>query len=194
MAEKYSGLKFEVELENGKRELEKARKLIKWCKAFYKMGIASPQGNVAGNISVRTKLGFLITPSGNDFAKITVQELVEVIGVNEETRIVKAIGRINPSSEAFLHAGIYNKRKDVNAILHGHNSIVTEHARGLGIPETEKEEPYGTIELKNAVLKILNDYNLLQMKNHGFIALGTSLREAGKRAQELCKKASEKFG
>ncbi len=193
MGEDYSGVKFAVELKNGERETKKAQELIKWCRAFYKMGIASPQGNVAGNISVRTKRGFLITPSGHNFSKITAQELVEVIEVNEETRTVKAIGALNPSSEAFLHAGIYNKRKDVNAILHGHNDTVTKHAAELGIPETEKEEPYGTIALRKAVLKILNAHNLLQMKNHGFIALGKSLEEAGCRAIELYEKADRKF-
>jgi len=194
MEEEYSGVKFAVELENGKRELEKARELIKWCRAFYRMGIASPRGNVAGNISVRTKRGFLITPSGHNFSKISEEELVEVIEVNEETHTIKAVGRVNPSSEAFLHAGIYEKRSDVNAILHGHNDTVTRHAQELGIPETEKEQPYGTIALRNEVLKILGSHRLLQMKNHGFIALGKSLEEAGRTAKELYEKASRKFG
>ncbi len=194
MGEKYTGVKFSVEPVEGKRELEKARDLIKWCRAFYSMGIASPQGNVAGNISVRTKRGFLITSSGHDFSKLTVQELVEVIEVDEETHTIKAVGGVNPSSEAFLHAGIYEKRSDVNAILHGHNDIVTRHAQELGIPETEREQPYGTIALRNEVLKILDGHMVLQMKNHGFISLGKSLGEAGQRAEELYKKAAKEFG
>ncbi len=189
MSEKYTGIKFSVKLLSGNKELEKAKELLKWCNAFYKMGIASPEGKIAGNISCRTKRGFLITPSGQDFSRLTEKELVEVIEVSEKNQTVKAIGEMKPSSEAFLHAGIYGARKDVNAILHGHNSIVTKHAKEFGLVETIKEQPYGTIELKNEVLKVLGKNKLVQMKNHGFIAMGSSLEEAGRIAVALHKKA-----
>lgn len=194
MPEEYTGIKFEVELKEGKRDTSNASELIEWCRALYQMGLASGFGKeVAGNISCRTKRGFLITPSGQNFSKITIEQLVEVIEVNEETHRIKALGIINPSSEAFLHAGIYNARKDVNAILHGHNKIITAHARELGIVETGREQPYGTVALRNEVLKILDNNNVLQMKNHGFITLGASLEKAGERARELCKKANERI-
>ncbi len=185
MAGEYVGTKFSAELIGGKRELENALSLIKWCREFYKMGIASPGGTIAGNISVRTKQGFLITPSGHDFSKITENELVEVVEVIEEKRVVRAIGKANPSSEAFLHAGIYEAREEVNAVLHGHNRAVTKNPEKFGIAETEKERPYGTIELRDEALKALGKNKLLQLKGHGFIAMGASMEEAGKLAKNL---------
>lgn len=191
MPEEYSGTKFKTKLVQGKRDLNKASELIKWCREFYKMGIASPSGKVAGNISTRTKKGFLITPSGQNFSKLKAEQLVEVIEVNKKTHTIKAIGKLKPSSEAFLHAGIYKARPEVNAILHGHNSTITKNPEKFGLVETEKEQPYGTPALRDEVLKVLNENNLLQMKNHGFIALGKTLKEAGERAHKLYRKALE---
>jgi len=183
--EEYTGIKFSVQLSPGERETGNAPELLKWCREFYEMGIASPGGEIAGNISVRTKRGFLITPGGRDFSNLAEEELVEVIEVSEETHTIKAVGKLNPSSEAFLHAGIYAARPEVNAVLHGHNPVVTEHAKELGVVETAGERPYGSLELRDEVLKALGVNNLLQMKGHGFIALGASLEEAGKLAMEL---------
>ncbi len=190
MPEKYAGVKFSTELKPGQRELEKAAELIKWCRAFYRMGIASQGGEVAGNISVRAKRGFLITPAGHDFSKITENELVEVVGVDEEKKLIKAVGKVNPSSEAFLHAGIYWQRKDVNAVLHDHNRPVTENPEKFGVIETEQEQPYGTVALRDEVLKILGKNKLVQMKNHGFIAMGKDIEEAGKIVLDLYKKSN----
>ncbi len=194
MAEEYAGTKFEVEFLEGEREMQNAAELIKWCREFHSMGVASPGGDVAGNISVRTGRGFLITPSGRNFSSITEDELVEVVEVNEASLTIRAIGDNEPSSEAFLHAGIYGARSDVSAVLHGHNAAITKHASELGIVETEKERPYGTLALKDEVLKVLSGNNVLQMKGHGFIALGATLEEAGQRAVELNKKAEEAEG
>ena len=189
MPEKYTGIKFSTELSDGERELENAAELIEWCRAFYRMGVATPSGEVAGNISVRTGKGFLITPAGYDFSKLAENELVEVVEVDEEKKVIRAVGRVNPSSEAFLHAGIYAARQEVNAILHGHNQAVTEHPGEFGVIETESEQPYGTVALRDEVLKVLGKNKLVQMKGHGFIAMGATLGEAGALAEELYRKA-----
>ena len=188
MAEKFVGTKFSVELTDGKREMKNAAELIDWCRKFHGMGLASV-GDPAGNISVRTKRGFLITPSGKDFSKISAQELVEVTAVNEAEKKIKAVGSVEPSSEAFLHAGIYGKRKEVNAILHGHNPAVTKNPKKFGLVETAVEKPYGTIALRDEVLKILGNERLVQMKGHGFITMGSALNEAGKLAEMLYEKS-----
>ncbi|MEM0360185.1 MAG: class II aldolase/adducin family protein [Candidatus Diapherotrites archaeon] len=189
MNEEYVGIKYKIELQKGKRETKNAKKIIKWCKEFYARGLVSCNGNVAGNLSVRTKKGFLITPTGQKLGEITPEQLVEVIEVNEKEHKLKAIGIQNPSSESFLHAAIYHARKDVNAIMHGHNYIVTKNPKKFGVPETKKEQPYGTLELRDEVLKILGKNNLVQMKNHGFIAMGKNIEEAGKIALNLFEKS-----
>jgi len=188
MAEEYVGIKYSLELGEGVREAVHAGELINWCRKFHKMGIASV-GGPAGNISVRTKRGFLITPGGQNFSTITADQLVEVVEVNEENHTIKAIGIMNPSSESFLHGGIYAARKDVNAVLHGHNNIVTANSEKFEIPETKIEQQYGTEALRDEVLNILGSHWLVQMKNHGFISLGKSLSEAGKQAIGLYEKS-----
>ena len=92
---------------------------------------------------------------------------------------VYATGTRHPSSESMLHYAIYRQRPDVNAVFHGHCSELLQSATLLGITETEKKEPYGTIELVNSVLKISEKDNFLIMKKHGFISLGNSIKEAG---------------
>ena len=56
------------------------------------------------------------------------------------------------------------------------------NAEKLGFPVTEKEYKPGTIELANEVLRILGDNDLIVIKNHGFIALGKTMKEAGDMA------------
>ncbi|MCX6801498.1 MAG: class II aldolase/adducin family protein [Candidatus Diapherotrites archaeon] len=190
MPEVYVGIKYEIDLQKGERETKHADELIKWCKAFYARGLVSCGGNVAGNLSTRTKKGFLITPGGQKLGEINAGQLVEIVEVDEKAHKLKAIGIQNPSSESFLHAAIYKAGKDVNAILHGHNERVTADPKKFGVPETESERPYGTLELRDEVLKILGKNKLVQMKNHGFIAMGKDIEEAGKIAMELYKKSN----
>jgi len=190
MPEVYVGIKYDINLKNGKRETEHAEELIKWCKDFYAKGLVSCGGNVAGNLSCRTHKGFLITPGGQKLGKINSGQLVEIVELDEKAHKLKAIGIQNPSSESFLHAAIYKARKDVNAILHGHNDVVTRGPKKFGVPETGKEQPYGTLELRDEVLKILGKNKLVQMKNHGFISMGKDIEEAGKIALELYSKSN----
>ena len=50
---------------------------------------------------------------------------------------------------------------------------------------TKKFEEYGTIELVNSVLEILDDSNFIEMRNHGFLSLCNSMTEAGLLALEV---------
>ncbi|MFH1234788.1 MAG: class II aldolase/adducin family protein [Candidatus Diapherotrites archaeon] len=190
MPEVYVGIKYDIDLQKGKRETKHADELIKWCKAFYARGLVSCGGNVAGNLSTRTEKGFLITPGGQKLGEIVSGQLVEIVEIDEKAHKLKAIGIQNPSSESFLHAAIYKARKDVNAILHGHNERATADPKKFGVPETEREQPYGTLELRDEVLKILGKNRLVQMKNHGFIAMGRDIEEAGKIALGLYAKSN----
>lgn len=187
MSEEYIGVKFKPVLVKGKTEKTHASELISWCRKFFNQKIASLNGP-AGNISVRTKKGFLITPSGRNFSSLSENDLAEVIELNEETKTVKALGLLFPSSESFLHAAIYNARHDVNAVMHGHCDFITKNCAGLGIPETFKEAPYGSLESKEEVLKILKGHSFIQIKNHGFLSLGSSLEEAGENVLNQLKK------
>lgn len=66
--------------------------------------------------------------------------------------------------------------------MHVHNSLVLKYKKKLNFPITKKEEPYGSIELMREVIKVLNQENYILMKNHGFLSLGKTIEEAGKKA------------
>lgn len=152
-----------------------------WCSQFHKFGLAPPyEGGSYGNLSFRLKKNeFIITGS-----KIGLKEnlgndcFVRVVSCDFKNQIVSAYGKKEPSSESMLHYAIYEKRKDINAIFHGHNLSMLDK----NIPETKHAAPYGTIELVDSVLEIVNEGNLLIIKDHGFISLGKTMGEAGKLA------------
>ena len=75
---------------------------------------------------------------------------------------------------------IYEKRPEVNAIFHGHSLELLKP----GIVTTEEEKPYGTVELVEEVLKVL-DNDVFVLKNHGFVSLGKTMDEAGNNIVKL---------
>ena len=68
----------------------------------------------SGNLSVRCDEGFLITPSGMDYAGIETDDIVSM-DLDGKPR-----GTRKPSSEWRFHAAIYRHRPEANAILHAH--------------------------------------------------------------------------
>jgi ribulose-5-phosphate 4-epimerase/fuculose-1-phosphate aldolase len=190
MESKYQGIKFKIERDN--KEIIRDTRLSNleyWCKIFHKLGLAPEyDGGSYGNLSFRTKENnneFIITGSCIGLKdNLTEDCFVKVVSCDLENKIIHTQGNRNPSSESMLHYSIYNARKDINAIFHGHCKIITEKISQLDISETKNEVPYGTIELVNEVLAILPNNFFLQMKNHGFLSLGKTLTEAGNLALE----------
>lgn len=46
---------------------------------------------------------------------------------------------------------------------------------------TKTEQPYGTVQLANEVLEVLEDHTYV-IRNHGFVSLGRDIEEAGNQA------------
>ena len=110
---------------------------------------------------------------------MTPGDFVTVLRSDVETKTVYAAGVRDPSSESMMHFAIYEQRPDVAAIFHGHDRDITSSAALLELPETEKEELSGTPELLHQVMRILGQEQFLVMKNHGFLAFGSTMKEAG---------------
>lgn len=70
-----------------------------------------------GNVSVRVPAGdaFVITPSNHDYAKMKPAD-IRVLGFDLE----KLEGSRKASIEGGMHAAVYARRPDVNAIVHTH--------------------------------------------------------------------------
>jgi len=194
--EGYSGVKFRVEFV-GKEvpQDQQIPELKKWCKEFHEKDLAPPYpGGSYGNLSFRIDQGkneFVITGTSIGL-KDDLQDscFVKVVSCDFDKKVVFAKGEREPSSEAMLHFAIYEKRPDVNVIFHGHCKEILCKAKDLGLVETKTAEEYGTIELVQSVLDVLGEENFLIMKDHGFIALGKTMQEAG----ELCLKMLERCG
>ena len=83
----------------------------------------------SGNISIRYKEGFFITPSGKKYSSLKNSDIVFV---NLDGKFNKKKGI--PSSEWKFHQDIYLNKTDANAIVHAHSTnatAVSAHKRGL---------------------------------------------------------------
>ncbi|MFQ3578791.1 MAG: class II aldolase/adducin family protein [Bacteroidales bacterium] len=161
--------------------------LMFWCNEFAKKDLAPKyDGGSYGNLSYRCNNGgFIITKSGVDLGKkLDPSDFVKVLSCNYNTLEIHVQGTAPPSSESMLHYSIYYKRPEITAIFHGHSLPININAEKEKIPQTEKELPYGTIELVKEALKLANN-NFFNLKNHGFFSLAETMKEAGYRAIEL---------
>ncbi len=194
----YQGVKFKTVFRKREAPNNKNIEDIKyWCRIFHKKNLAPPYpGGSFGNLSFRIRNGensFIITGSRIGLKNsLTNNSFVEVENCDFKNKIIYANGTREPSSESMLHFAIYKARPDINAIFHGHCAELLENAGKLEIPTTSKEEPYGTIELVNSVLEIIDKNDMVMMKNHGFIALGKTMKETGeitlKYLERTCRK------
>ena len=162
----------------------KIEELKEWSERFQRNGLTPEiEGNYTGNLSFRSEAGFVITASGLKSKENLGNDcFVYVKNYDEQNNTVHVKGRRQPSSEAVMHHLIYKTRKEINAVFHGHNDLIIMNAEKLGFPVTEREYEPGTIELANEVLKVLGNKKLIVLKNHGFVSLGRTMKEAGELA------------
>lgn len=161
--------------------------IISVSKEIYDLGLVPGK---SGNISKRIKSGIgdivAITPTSRSLSDLRQEDivLVDIEG--------NVLTKGNPSSEVNMHLQIYEKRPDVNAIVHIHSTFATGFAfsnkkikrfEGFGeikneyLSSIEYEKP-GSDELaKNASENIINE-DVLILKKHGVICVGDSLKEA----------------
>jgi ribulose-5-phosphate 4-epimerase/fuculose-1-phosphate aldolase len=161
-----------------------------WCAEFHRLGLAPLySGGSYGNLSFRDRPGFnefFITASGLKLkADLSLNCFVKVVAVDSDRQLIMAVGSQAPSSESLLHHAIYQARKEVNAIFHGHSPAILNKGEKLKLPATLREEPYGSIALVNSVLETIGRHNFIIMKNHGFLSLGKTMDEAGQQAIEV---------
>tara|TARA_B100000767_G_scaffold68798_1_gene65381 strand:- start:1135 stop:1767 length:633 start_codon:yes stop_codon:yes gene_type:complete len=149
----------------------------------------------SGNISVRYKDGFLITPSGQ---KYSLLKRKDIVFVTLEGIFDKKIGI--PSSEWRFHQDIYLKKKEASAIVHAHSLCATAiSTHGKSIPafhymvamaggndvKCAKYATYGTRELSKNILKALKNRSACLIGNHGQIAFSENLSKAFELAEEV---------
>ena len=149
----------------------------------------------SGNISVRYKEGFLITPSGKKYSSLKTKDIV-FVSLEGKFDNKKGI----PSSEWQFHQDIYKNKKEAEAIVHAHSTnatAVSTHKRG--IPsfhymvamagghdiKCAKYATFGTRDLSKNILKALKGRKACLIANHGQIAFETNLPKAFELAEEV---------
>ena len=141
----------------------------------------------SGNIGVRLKNSFLVTPSGVPAEELLPQMMVEM----DFSGMVLGAGK--PSSEWRFHRDILAARSDMGAVVHTHSRYATSLAcLQRDIPafhymiaaaggDNIRCAPYalfGTQELSDLALQALRERKACLLGNHGMIALGTDLKAA----------------
>ena len=150
----------------------------------------------SGNISVRTREGLLVTPTGASLGSLSAGDIVELEadGSPQGHR-----GKVR-TSEWRLHCDVYAARADVGAIVHTHSRFATVFSclrqplravhymiavAGTSTIPVADYATYGTQELSVAALKALGTGKACLLANHGLVALGVDLDEAVRVALEL---------
>ncbi len=151
-----------------------------------------------GNLSIRItgQPAFAITPSNYDYLKMRPDD---VCILDFDLHVLE--GHLKPSVESGMHAGIYQTRADVNAIVHTHQvyasalalvnapipALFDEQVRFLGRSvEIIPYAPSGTGFLKSAIVKhVKNHNNAYILQNHGVLCFGHDVERAAHNVEIL---------
>jgi L-fuculose-phosphate aldolase len=155
--------------------------IVAACRRMNAIGIN--QGT-SGNLSLRIRDGFLITPTSLSYERMEPADIVEMSFDGEYD------GHHLPSSEWRFHRDILRSRRDVNAVLHCHSIYATSLAcHHVTIPSFHymtavaggttircaDYATFGTQQLSDNALKALEGRLACLLAQHGQISLGRDL-------------------
>lgn len=138
-----------------------------------------------GNISLRLNPDtMLITPSGMDYFSIRTEDIVRM-----NIHDLKYGMQRKPSSEYRLHAALYRRYPECNAIIHAHSNGISAFAAahaGFRISEPPMDQLIGdlhcseyrtpgTDELCDSIMEAIEGSHACIIANHGAIFYGNDL-------------------
>ena len=169
------------------------REIVQVCARLYDRGLIAGQD---GNVSVRiAKDRVLATPAGMSKVDVRPDDLVELSVSGAHLR-----GARKASSEIRMHLRIYERRPDVNAVVHAHPptatgfSVAGESFVACVLPEVIFQVgwvpllPYatpGTDALADSFEPFVATHDAFLMANHGATTCGPSLLIAHQRMESL---------
>ena len=166
--------------------------LIWWATRFAELGFTPSYGpGDHGNLSCRTEQGCLITARETVKARLTPKDFVEVLGREELSGRPRLLcrGLRLPSTDALVHLRVYDTRPDVRAVLHGHDASTLTKAAELDLPVTTHSAAVPSMALIDDVCQLIRQQDYLLLRDHGFLAVGRSIDEAGELVRRLCSRA-----
>jgi L-fuculose-phosphate aldolase len=175
-------------------KLEKERELIVlYGRRLLESGLTKGTG---GNISIcnRTEGLVAISPSGIDYQRTRPED---VVVLDMAGNIVE--GQRTPSSETGMHRIFYEKRDDVNAVVHAHSPYCSVMAcLNWDLPATHymialagknvrcaEYATFGTPQLAENAFAAMKDRNAVLLANHGLLAGGANIASAFNTAEEI---------
>jgi L-fuculose-phosphate aldolase len=165
-------------------ELTLRTELIEACRSMNRLGINK---GTSGNISVRYGDGFLISPTGIPYEKLTPEHVVSM------KWDATFSGDVLPSSEWRFHRDILKARPDLNAVVHTHSTHATTvsilnkdipaihyaiAAAGGATIRCAPYEIFGSQALADRVVTALEGRRACLMAHHGVIAAHISIARA----------------
>ena len=162
--------------------------MVEIANQIYKNGLTpGKSGNISIKIPCNINYKIVISPSGVSLKNINLEN---VIVIDNEGNKLEGYGK--PSSEMIMHLEIYKKRKEVSGIVHTHSPYATgfslsgekiPHLEGFGeiikpyLNEVDYAVP-GSMELAKMASNGLEKEDMLILKNHGVLAIGTNIDDA----------------
>ncbi|MCD7781800.1 MAG: class II aldolase/adducin family protein [Methanosphaera sp.] len=145
----------------------------------------------SGNISIidKSREYVYITASGTDFKTLKYDDIIKL---NLSDQSYSSIDDKVPSMETSLHTSVYDKRSDVNSIVHVHSPYATGFAfskrelcrlEGFGkitseyIPRVSYYTP-GSKQLATHASEALENEDAILLEDHGVICVGKDISEA----------------
>jgi L-fuculose-phosphate aldolase len=173
--------------------------------AAQKMAASGLVVGTSGNISLRLpgkRQLMAITPSSKHYDLLGADD-IQIVDFNGQS----VEGNLTPSMETMLHIGIYQARKNINAIIHTHSVYASAAAvAGLEIPTILDDQVAflggeiklaahaisGTTEQVEGIIAALGDRSGVLMANHGAVGTGRTMRDAF-TACELIEKTAKVY-
>jgi len=172
---------------------EERELVVEYGKKLITSGFTKGTG---GNLSIynREKKLMAISPSGIDYFKTKPEDVV-VLNLKGE----KVDGDKTPSSEYEMHKIFYERRTDIDAIIHTHTIYATTIAcLNWDLPAVHymialagksvrcaEYATYGTKELAENAFKAMENRNAVLLANHGLLAGAKDLANAFNITEEI---------
>lgn len=167
--------------------------VVEYGKKLITSGLTKGTG---GNLSIynRDKKLMAITPTGIDYFKIKPEDIV-ILTVDGE----RVDGDKLPSSELEMHRLFYERRTDIDAVIHTHTKYATTLAclnwslppvhylvalAGLDV-RCAKYATFGTKELAENAFEGMKDRKAVILANHGLLAGANDLLNAFNITEEI---------
>ncbi|WP_353095257.1 L-fuculose-phosphate aldolase [Tissierella praeacuta] len=172
---------------------EEREQIVEYGKKLLTSGLTKGTG---GNLSIynREKNLFAISPTGIDYFKTRVEDVV-IMNINGE----QVDGDKKPSSEVEMHRVFYERRNDINAIIHTHTMYATTLAclnwtlppvhymvalAGSNVRCAEYAT-YGTKELAENAFEAMKNRKAVLLANHGLLAGSNDLLNTFNITEEI---------